>query len=875
MNTDTPLASTSQRNLVPAIRASLQAKAERLLARPLIATIRRNDGSTTHAPSIFQILQRASSALDASRTTWREDPDDGTCSVAIAIDYQGAWRDREKEVLETIRNTLEAAVTLLTEEQRNLLLRSPREFLALRPPPESLELVEFTASPDGNRQRIVELKFAAMPQSPTNIRYVAIVPNLVPIERQLEALRTIEQAGNDGALGPLRSLVGLCGAAPLDRPAVDRSIQLLPGERLDEHQIECVSKATSTPHFSVIHGPPGSGKTTVISAVVRRTTAVGGRVLVVSPTHVAVDNVVEKLTADSQAALDSHRLPVRYAARKGKLSARAHEYWVGAKRQQRAATIGWTIEEGLRANVPIAPSLFAREDKDASGHAPLSAAVARFESVICGTPIGILSYEPVKAAAPAAFDLLIVDEVSKMTLPEFLAIAVRARRWVLVGDPVQLPPYNDSEENGATLDDVLDAETELVCTVGALLERTKPALRSQERLVVVASDPAKTREAILNHVSATAIADAPPVTLATESKGKGIVVCDPHGLELATQTMTGTGPPRVLVERRLRQDAPIPNAIEPKQRAPALIFENAFNVYHAQPWSDRAGQRLELLAYRNGIAKYLPIGTEELPRHLVIDQIAERFAVNAIAVYDWLTGIPSAGFDTSQLIELAACSSRELTEAVRPYIGALKKQYRMHPSISKVPRGLFYFGEALHDDADADTQGSRVQLLQITSANRTSTESNRAECEAIFKLLSELDGSDDAPRERPEIMVITPYREQEALLASALQDHRRRGALANLEIEVCTLDRCQGREAEYVFISLVRSRSSAFLDMPKRWNVALTRAMKGLFIVGDINAYVQEAAAERRDPRGAGPGKRPRMSVLARVLEAYQHGGVR
>lgn len=625
----------------------------------------------------------------------------------------------------------------------------------------------------------------------------------------------------------------------------------------------------------MIHGPPGSGKTTVISAIVRRTTAAGGRVLVVSPTHVAVDNVIEKLTADSRVALDSYRLPVRYAARKGKLSARALEYWVGAKRQQRGATVARSIEAQLRANVAIAADLFAREDKDATGHAPLSAAVARFESVICGTPIGILSYEPVKNAPPATFDLLIVDEVSKMTLPEFLAIAVKARRWVLVGDPVQLPPYNDSEENGATLDDVLDAQTELVCTVGAILERTKPAMRSHERLVVVASNPAHTCEEIRRHITATGITDAPSVTLATEATGKGIVVCDARALESAAQGMNAAGPPRALVERGSRKDDSIPNAVEPKQRAPALIFENAFNVYHAQPWSHRAGQRLELLAYRNGIAKYLPIGTEDLPRPLVIDQIAERFAVNAVAVYDWLTGIPSTSFDTSPLIELAALSSRDLTEAVRPYIGALKKQYRMHPSISRVPRELFYFGEALHDDAGADASGSRVQLLQVTTGSRISAESNRAESDAIFNLLAELDRSDDARKERPGIMVITPYREQEALLASALQDHRRRGLLSNLEIEVCTLDRCQGREAEYVFISLVRSRSSAFLDMPKRWNVALTRAMKGLFIVGDVAAYVQEAAAERRDPRGVGPGKRPRMSVLARVLEAYQRGGVR
>ena len=56
---------------------------------------------------------------------------------------------------------------------------------------------------------------------------------------------------------------------------------------------------------------------------------------------------------------------------------------------------------------------------------------------------------------------------------EFLAIAVKARRWVLVGDPEQLPPYNNGEENGVTLDDIITPMLELVCSVGAILENAR------------------------------------------------------------------------------------------------------------------------------------------------------------------------------------------------------------------------------------------------------------------------------------------------------------------------------------------------------------------------------------------------------------------
>lgn len=69
-----------------------------------------------------------------------------------------------------------------------------------------------------------------------------------------------------------------------------------------------------------------------------------------------------------------------------------------------------------------------------------------------------------------------------------------------------------------------------------------------------------------------------------------------------------------------------------------------------------------------------------------------------------------------------------------------------------------------------------------------------------------------------------------------------------------------------MFISLVRNRATHVLDAPKRWNVALTRAMQELFIFGDVDAYLREAAAantrhQRGDPR-------PPIRILAKVLDA-------
>lgn len=916
----TPPILSVRENLVQAIRASLTAKMERLLSRPIIATIpsMKSTANGTHdvgSPGAFRALQLA--ALDSQPTSsrqavmWSENADDGTCTVRIDLDYDDLWRGREKEVLETIRSTVESPVTFLTNEQKLLLERSPREFLALNPRPESAELVAYRSEDVGGCERVVELTLAALPASPAYVRHIAIVPNLVQIERQLDALEVVERASNDGPLAPLRALLGLCDASGLQALSPAASTVNLdppaPGERLDEFQEECIKKAMTTPHFAVIQGPPGSGKTTVITSVIRRAAARGERVLVVSPTHVAVDNVVEKLaprtTAQTGERLDPHTLPVRYAARKGKLSERALEYWVGSRKQSRAATLSRRLQRALSERIPFAAGLYEREDPNAAGGAPLSSAIAAVEQVICGTPIGILSYAPVKAAEPGSFDLLIVDEVSKMTLPEFLAIAVKASRWVLVGDPEQLPPYNNSEENGPTLDDVLDPLLELVCSVGGMIERANPKKgeRRALRVAVVSSEPTKAVSAIRAHLAAVGLDDAPPVTTLGEGPRDGIVVCDLQALDAAcaalspernrdrTHSPDQRGSLPILVERGLRVTRPEyasgTRLVEMRYRSQALIFENAFNVYHAQPWSERAGQKLPIVRFRNGIEKYLPsdaaiaslngsvgTGLRTTNQRQFHHEIAARYAINTVSVYDWLTGIPAACFDVSPLQELRGLSPVDLCDAVRPHVGVLKKQYRMHASLSRVPRELFYHGEALLDGRRDDSRVCRVVFVQVSEGDGAGREANHSECDRICRLLEDLNAHEATKEHRPGIMVITPYRDQRALLSEAIDDLRNRGGIDRLDVDVFTLDSCQGREAEYVLISLVRGRATPFFDMPKRWNVALTRAMKGLFIVGDVDAYLREASDARRDrrSRSSHDGRpKPLMSLLARIIEAY------
>ena len=61
-----------------------------------------------------------------------------------------------------------------------------------------------------------------------------------------------------------------------------------------------LSSDGDTSDVALIQGPPGTGKTRVICEIVRQAVQQGQRVLLAAPTHVAVDNVLERIGATDE-----------------------------------------------------------------------------------------------------------------------------------------------------------------------------------------------------------------------------------------------------------------------------------------------------------------------------------------------------------------------------------------------------------------------------------------------------------------------------------------------------------------------------------------------------------------------------------------------
>lgn len=111
-------------------------------------------------------------------------------------------------------------------------------------------------------------------------------------------------------------------------------------------------------------------------------------------------------------------------------------------------------------------------------------AFLRRAQVIAGTCVGMP-----RDVQDIEFDLCIVDEASKATATEVLVPMARSRRWILVGDSNQLPPFQDEASSSAQFLSKYDLKPDDVQeTLFDLLLRTLPgacckSLTIQHRMV--------------------------------------------------------------------------------------------------------------------------------------------------------------------------------------------------------------------------------------------------------------------------------------------------------------------------------------------------------------------------------------------------------
>lgn len=205
------------------------------------------------------------------------------------------------------------------------------------------------------------------------------------------------------------------------------------------------------------------------------------------------------------------------------------------------------------------------------------------------------------------------------------------------------------------------------------------------------------------------------------------------------------------------------------------------------------------------------------------------------------------GMEKSYLERLS--NSEPYSSGNKNYVTKLVRNYRCRPEILHLPSTLFYDGELIACKDESRFLKSPADLLlnndfpilfigiQGCDEREGNNPSwfNRIEASKVGEVIEKLMKSGKLSQE--DIGIITPYRQQVLKLRKALE------ILEMFDIKVGSVEQFQGQERQVIVVSTVRStvrhnefdrvHCLGFLSNPKRFNVAMTRAISLLIVVGN------------------------------------------
>lgn len=262
----------------------------------------------------------------------------------------------------------------------------------------------------------------------------------------------------------------------------------------DNNQVRAVKKAVGNQNVFLIQGPPGTGKTTVIAEIIEQLVAKGEKILVAGQNHVAVDNVLKKMSG-------VHSLQLLRVGHPDKIDRELVQYhienmvelyktdyylflsnqlslakeFLNLKKEdhdnttflekftalvnERAKHYGmlkdifrdrhFVLRDGLRQfkteELPGAVEVLEKwvNNNRTSYEILLKPLIYQSVNVVFATCLGIKS-DTVFKNAGFKFNTVIIDEAGKAGIAESLVAMELGKRVILVGDQKQLPPYFDS-----------------------------------------------------------------------------------------------------------------------------------------------------------------------------------------------------------------------------------------------------------------------------------------------------------------------------------------------------------------------------------------------------------------------------------------------
>ena len=496
-----------------------------------------------------------------------------------------------------------------------------------------------------------------------------------------------------------------------------------------EAQMDFVRKALSTPDYMLLKGPPGSGKTTAISELILQIAdqKPDAHVLLTASTHVAIDNVLMSL-ADKADRVTCVRIASENTSKSVTDQRVVDMLLPNIVKRERDR-----ISKALSGKPSEAARTF-RATIELADHKNLRDLIITSATLAAGTPRGILSHPFIRPPDNhlshlnniVPFDFIIIDEASKTSLLEFLVAGIYAKRWIIVGDDCQLPPFMGRSD------------------VGAALRVLTPDANDNE-IENVAGNLVRWRERYFQK-NEGALEDDIPLTL--------------------------------------------------KESAQAL-------------------RRIFLPSIYGLLSKGHGLGGESVLN----------------------TGLP--------------------IEALNQRSVSLNYQNRMHPQISEYPRKSFYSLTAIGTKVNT----ASVETLLLDNPDLAKRHWKLSSYYGFRSIWWDVPSGKETGEENPieayvianecirmlekapsiSIAVICFHKHQRRLIRKALNELGDESLSAAVDkIETLTVDSCQGREADVVFVSFSLPQGSMFMRDPNRLNVAITRARHQLVLVGNHDGMLRQ-----------------------------------
>lgn len=650
-------------------------------------------------------------------------------------------------------------------------------------------------------------------------------------------------------------------------------------EGVDE-QREFVMKALATKDFALMEGPPGSGKTTVIIDLVAQLAKKGMRVLLCSATHAAIDNVIERVAGKYKDIVGDLIVPVRISGSEDSVKESVRPYLLSRLKKTYTEEILGFLRQNrtLKSQEYLLKNLSSKQ-----GEQWIETLILESANLVAGTMIGILQHPAIKGNRNSVpFDVMIVDEASKVTFLDFIVPALYAKKWILVGDIKQLPPYIEQDYVGEYIQGFVDENEQKAILERYELKKRLSAVRRDLIIYFTRRDVSQELETLqrelkeiisrdekehdkglrefLNHLPH--ILPLHKENLSTWTSELKIMELNAADLLICEESKEV----RAFIERHIFVKSVV---INPEDSCFANYSDFTYRQHYlhkraykedefyqfapeGESWAEKVVNNLiQYFGFRD-VADIFKESYLDLIR-LLPGKLWEEVNDIKRLVFPSILEILQRGMGPEKDQRHERLITHGLSEEHKESrFVSLSYQHRMHPEIAELPGKYFYGGKNLRSGTSVERRpwadpwhGNRVRWIPNTDATgnqkggKIINPTEVADMEAHLKKF--LEWAKDNPKPdggRYELAILSFYLHQVNELRKMVRrvtgQPKRYAKFQkdNVDIFLYTIDKFQGQEADVVFLGFTKFTRNAHYNSPNRLNVALTRARHKLLLFG-------------------------------------------